>query len=54
MLILSVDSTATPASVCLYDGGIIAEYFIRTKLTHSRTLSAMIESVLSVTDTTLP
>ena len=51
MKILSVDSTATPASVCLYDGGIIADYYIRTALTHSRTLTAMIESVLKVTDT---
>lgn len=49
MLILSVDSSATPASVCLYDGRIIAEYYINTKLTHSQTLTAMIESVLNVT-----
>lgn len=51
MLILSVDSSATPASVCLYDGKVLAEYFINTKLTHSQTLVAMIESVLRVTDT---
>lgn len=51
MLILSVDSSATPASVCLYDGKVIAEYYINTKLTHSQTLVAMIESVLKVTDT---
>lgn len=49
MLILSVDSSATPASVCLYDDKILAEYFINTKLTHSQTLTAMIKSVLDVT-----
>ena len=49
MLILSVDSSATPASVCLYDGRVIAEYYINTRLTHSQTLVAMIESVLKVT-----
>ena len=51
MLILSVDSSATPASVCLYDDKVLAEYFINTKLTHSQTLVAMIESVLKVTGT---
>ena len=51
MLILSVDSTATPASVCLYDGRIVAEYYIHTGLTHSQTLTAMIDSVLKITGT---
>lgn len=52
MLILSVDTTATPASVCLFkDNKIIAEYYINTRLTHSQTLMSMIESVLTVTDT---
>ena len=50
MLILSVDSSATPASVCLFDGNkMIAEYYINTKLTHSQTLGSMIESALGVT-----
>lgn len=49
MLILSVDSSATPASVCLYDNKVLAEYYINTKLTHSQTLVAMIESVLQIT-----
>lgn len=49
MLILSVDSSATPASVCLYDGKVIAEYYTNTGLTHSQTLVAMIESVLKIT-----
>ena len=51
MLILSVDSSATPASVCLYNDRMIAEYFIHTALTHSETLVAMIESVLKTTGT---
>ena len=50
MLILSLDSTAAPASVCLCeDGKILADYFINTGLTHSQTLMCMVESVLSVT-----
>ena len=49
MLILSVDSSASPASVALYDNKMIAEYYTNTGLTHSQTLVAMIESVLSVT-----
>lgn len=51
MLILSVDSSSTPASVCLYDNKMLAEYFINTKLTHSQTLAAMIESILKITGT---
>jgi len=51
MLLLSVDSSATPASVCLYDGKVLAEYFINTRLTHSQTLVAMIDSVLNITGT---
>ena len=52
MRILSVDSTAAPASVCLYDGGrVVAEYYMHTGLTHSQTLVAMIDSVLRLTGT---
>ena len=52
MLLLSVDSSAAPASVCLYsDGKVLAEYFINAGLTHSQTLVAMIDSVLKTTDT---
>lgn len=52
MLILSVDSSASPASVCLYENGkILSEYYINVGLTHSQTLVAMIESMLKVTDT---
>ena len=53
MLILSVDSTATPASVCLYDDKIIADYYINTRLTHSQTLLSMVESALNVTGISL-
>lgn len=50
MLILSVDSSASPASVCLFrDNKILSEYYINVGLTHSQTLAAMIESMLTVT-----
>ena len=49
MLICSVDSSATPASVCLLeDDKIIAEYYLNTGFTHSQTLMAMLESVLKI------
>ena len=49
MLILSVDSSASPASVCLFeDGKVVAEYYLNTGLTHSQTLMAMAESVLKI------
>ncbi len=49
MLMLSVDSSATPASVCLLeDGKILADYYLNTGLTHSQTLMAMVESVLKI------
>lgn len=49
MLICSVDSSATPASVCLFeDDKIIAEYYLNTGFTHSQTLMAMLESVLKI------
>ena len=50
MLILSFDSSASPASVCLYDDKVLAEYYINVGLTHSQTLAAMIESVLKIAD----
>lgn len=50
MLILSLDSTAAPASVCLFeDEKILANFFLNTGLTHSQTLMCMVENVLSVT-----
>lgn len=46
---LSVDSSAAPASVCLLeDGKIVADYYLNTGFTHSQTLMAMTESVLTI------
>lgn len=51
MLLLSVDSSAAPASVCLYeDGKILADYYLNSGFTHSQTLMAMVESVLKISD----
>lgn len=53
MLMLSVDSSAAPASVCLSeDGKIIADYYLNTGFTHSQTLMSMVESVLSISGRT--
>lgn len=47
MKILSIECTASPASVCIYENGkIIANSFVNVKLTHSQTLMPMIESTL--------
>ena len=49
MLMYSVDSTASPASVCLTeDGRILADFYLNNGLTHSQTLMAMTESMLSI------
>lgn len=49
MLILSVDSSASPASVCLLeDGKVLAQYYLNAGFTHSQTLMAMVESVLKI------
>lgn len=56
MKILSLDTSATSASVCIYDTAVckvVAEYYINTKLTHSQTLMPMINSVLASTHTEL-
>lgn len=56
MRILSLDSSATSASVCLFDTSdnrIIGEFYINTKLTHSQTLVPMIDSLLNCTNTQL-
>ena len=46
---LSVDSSAAPASVCLFENGrVIADYYLNTGFTHSQTLMAMTESVLKI------
>lgn len=52
MMILAVDSSASPASAALTkDGQLIGEYFINTKCTHSQTLMPMLESLLNTTET---
>lgn len=56
MKILSLDASATSASVCIYDVDdqkIIGDFFINTKLTHSQTLVPMIDATLSSTKTEL-
>lgn len=53
MLMLSVDSSASPASVCLFeDGKILADYYLNSGFTHSQTLMAMVESVLNISGKT--
>lgn len=50
MIILSIDSSATAASVALTeDSKLIGEFFTNTDFTHSRTLAPMIENLLTVT-----
>lgn len=50
MLILSIDSSATAASVALLeDTKLVGEFFVNTDFTHSRTLVPMIDNLLSVT-----
>lgn len=52
MKILSLDSSATSASVCVFDtqlNKIIGEFNINTKLTHSQTLVPMIDALLNST-----
>ena len=48
MLILALESSAKPASVALCSGGeLLGQYFQNNGLTHSRTLLAMAESLLT-------
>lgn len=50
MKILSIDSSAKAASVCLCeDETILGEFFINTKLTHSETLMPMVSALMSST-----
>ena len=50
MKILSVECTASPAGVCIYDGEkILASNYINVKLTHSQTLMPMLASALKST-----
>lgn len=51
MKILAFDSTATSASVAVFDDeNLIGEFFINTKQTHSQTLLPMAESLLKNTN----
>ena len=52
MKILSVDTSATAASVALSEEGkLIGDTFINTSLTHSQTLIPMVEQLLNNTKT---
>lgn len=54
MLVLSIDSSATAASVALFeDSQLKGEFFVNTDFTHSRTLVPMIENLLNVTGKTV-
>ena len=54
MLILALDSSASPASAALLeDGRILSEVYINTKQTHSQTLMPMVEAVLRLSAKTL-
>lgn len=47
MLILGIDSSASPASAAVReDGKLLGEFFIHTKQTHSQTLLPMVKSLL--------
>ncbi len=47
MRLLSIESSATPASCALtQDGVLLGEFFIHTKLTHSETLMPMVQALL--------
>ncbi len=51
MLILGIETSAHPASVSLLqDGKIIAEIYIHTSFTHSKTLMPMVNSALELTE----
>ncbi len=52
MTILSVDSSATAASVALLNAErVIGQFYTHTRLTHSQTLVPMIDSLLKTTET---
>lgn len=52
MIILSLDSSASPASVALYEDGFLkGEFYMNTSLTHSQTLMLLAEKLLEFTKT---
>ena len=55
MLILAMESSAKPASVAVCENEkLLGQYFQNTALTHSRTLMAMVESLLKNLDIKIP
>lgn len=51
MTILSIESAAKTASVCILQGGtVLAEYTTNLKMTHSQTLLPMIKEILEMCD----
>lgn len=52
MIILAFDSSASPASVALYEDGFLkGEFYMNTSLTHSQTLMLLAEKLLEFTQT---
>ena len=52
MIILAFDSSASPASVALYEDGFLkGEFYMNTSLTHSQTLMLLAEKLLEFTKT---
>lgn len=48
MLILAIDSSASPASAAILENGrLLGEFFINTKQTHSQTLLPMVQQLMS-------
>ncbi len=54
MKILAIDTSAAPVSAAVVqDGFLLGEFFLNVKTTHSQTLMPMIETILSMTASTL-
>lgn len=54
MLIIAVESSASPSSCALFkDGTIISDMRTNVKLTHSQTLMPMVENMLKITNTSV-
>lgn len=55
MKILAIDSSAGPASACIWeDGAVLGECYTNVCLTHSQTLMPMMEGVLNYARVSLP
>ncbi len=54
MKILSMECSATPASVAIIeDGNLLASSFVNVRLTHSQTLMPMVENILAASKLTI-